>query len=134
MPPKAARFHSLRPGDAAALGLACLLFAASLFAVYGRHNGARLYGAAANIEGEDGKWVYPLDKDAAAAVSGPLGVTTVSVKDGAVSIIESPCKNQTCVMAGAIAGHGQWIACLPNRVLITVENEPDYDPADAGTW
>ena len=68
----------------------------------------------------DGKeYIYPLSEDKIIPVSGPLGETTVEIKDGNVSIIDSPCPNKTCLstkMGGAIC-------CLPNRVLVTVQGE-----------
>lgn len=79
----------------------------------------------------DGKleYVLPVDEEEIVRVRGPHGVTLVEIRNRRVRVIESPCENKLCVRQGWVA-HGV-IACLPNKVLITVGNgrgrgsEPD---------
>ena len=47
----------------------------------------------------------------------------VEIKDGKVSVTEASCKNQVCVRHGAISGPGESIVCLPNRLVVRIENE-----------
>ena len=46
----------------------------------------------------------------------------VEIKDGKVSVTEASCKNQVCVRHGAISGTGESIVCLPNRLVVRIEN------------
>ena len=52
-------------------------------------------------------------------VPGELGPTTFEIKNGRVRITDSPCPNKTCIAQG---WHNP-LVCLPNKVMITVENE-----------
>lgn len=90
--------------------------------------------ARVEIHADDRVWQYPLDSDIEVAVPGPLGDTTVHIHDGLVSIVESPCANQTCVHSPAISRPGQWIACLPNAVMVLIEGNTDEDSPDATSW
>jgi len=86
------------------------------------------------IKGRDGEWVYPLSVDRSVEVSGPLGNTLVVINGGSVRIKDSPCPNKTCVAAGAIERNGQWVACLPNEVLIRVEGGHSDAGVDASVY
>ncbi len=81
------------------------------------------------ISGVDGRWVYPLDQEQTFSIAGPLGETVVRIEEGTVQVLSSPCPEKICVKTGRIGKPGQWIACLPNRVLITIggrdRNQPD---------
>jgi hypothetical protein len=83
---------------------------------------------------ENQRWRFPLDADEQISVSGPLGATVVSLRAGAVRIAASPCENKTCVAAGALSREGQFSACLPNRVMVTVEGRSDGGELDALAW
>ena len=70
------------------------------------------------------EYSYPLSEDRTFSVIGPLGETTIEIKDGSVRIIDSPCPNKTCLNTSL----GRSICCLPNRVLITIsEKDGDID-------
>ena len=93
------------------------------------------------IKGEKARWIYSREGTEIVNVPGPLGDTVVEIKDNRTRILESPCDNQTCVSAGSIRLHGQWIACLPNRVLVSIEgniandgNDEDNITVDAVVW
>ncbi|MGN1442456.1 MAG: NusG domain II-containing protein [Acutalibacteraceae bacterium] len=49
-------------------------------------------------------------------------------KDGA-SFIKSDCKDQLCIKCGKLKNAGDSMACVPNRVVVTVkaEKENNYD-------
>jgi hypothetical protein len=80
--------------------------------------------------------VYSLTEDRVIAVAGPLGDTIVEIRDGAVRFVESPCRDKICIAAGFLNETGQWAACLPNRVFVTVSGDrPDKDDGvDAATF
>lgn len=69
----------------------------------------------------DNKPVYllPLDKDGIVSVDGPLGKTTVEIKDNRVRIQDSPCHNKLCVRQGWIKKGS--LVCLPNRIVVTID-------------
>lgn len=88
------------------------------FAIYGnRGEKPRLV-----IESPAGRWLYDLDTDVTTPIAGPLGDTIVEIRAKKARILSSPCPNQTCVAAHAISRPGEWNACLPNQVIIRVEN------------
>ena len=115
-----------------------ILFTASLFFVYGSRSGT----ATVAVKGESAFYVYPIESASRVSFAGPLGETVVVLEDNGVRIERSPCKNQTCVAMGTIHRRGQWLACLPNAVLVTVEGADGQDAPssdgqskpDAGTW
>jgi hypothetical protein len=79
------------------------------------------YGKVVVIEeGNEEVGTYPLSEDRIVEVAGPLGVTTVVIKDGEVYVSDSPCPNKVCIDMGRISDKGDSIICLPNRVYITV--------------
>jgi hypothetical protein len=73
------------------------------------------------VKGEGGNWIYPIGRTERVEVPGPLGITVVELYGGEARVLSSPCANQSCVAAGAIHKRGQWAACLPNRVFLSVE-------------
>jgi hypothetical protein len=46
----------------------------------------------------------------------------IEIGDGRARVLASPCTNQTCVASGTIHSRGQWIACLPNGIFVSVES------------
>lgn len=84
------------------------------------------------IETPGAQFVYSLDSQDTYSFRGLLGDTKVEIADGAARVVSSPCPNKTCVQQGAISRPGQWIACLPNGVIVYIENT-DYDSAVDGS-
>ena len=50
-----------------------------------------------------------------------LETNVIEIKNGKVDVKESVCKNQICVNHKKISKKGEQIACIPNKILITVE-------------
>lgn len=69
------------------------------------------------------EYEYSLLENKTYEVQGKLGITEIEVNNKRVRIINSPCKNKTCVHQG----WGKNIICLPNDVVITVIKEDDFD-------
>lgn len=46
----------------------------------------------------------------------------IVISAGTVSVTEASCKNQVCVKHGAITSPGESIVCLPNRLVVRIEN------------
>ena len=50
-----------------------------------------------------------------------LKTNLIEIKNGTVEVKEAVCKNQICVNHKKISKKGEQIACIPNKILITVE-------------
>jgi hypothetical protein len=124
------RKFPLKPLDFLVVAAAAVLAGYSAFAVYAspKQNEQVL------IRGSGGSWLFPLDAEETLEVPGPLGTTVVEIRDMRVHVLSSPCSNQTCVAAGHIDSGGQWVACLPNKVLVMIEGNADGQNIDSGTW
>ena len=82
-------------------------------------------GVMVQVESVDGTFVYPLSEDRELAVAGPLGDSLIHIHDGAVYFVDSPCQDKICISVGSLRDVGQWAACLPNRVFVTIVGEAD---------
>lgn len=49
------------------------------------------------------------------------GTNVVHVRPGAIGVIEADCPDKVCVNTGSITGGGIPIACVPHRLMITIE-------------
>ena len=75
------------------------------------------------VTAPSGEWLYSLEEDRILRVAGPIGDTVVAVGPQGVRVVSSPCQNQICVKTGTISSANQWIACLPNRVFVSVSGD-----------
>lgn len=105
--------------DVAAIVLAVGVTAGASVAAYGGRDGTG--AATVVIEAGGERSLYPLCVDREVAATGPLGDELVAIEDGQAFVVSSPCPNQICIAQGRISRPAQWIACLPNRIFITVE-------------
>lgn len=81
--------------------------------------------AAASAEQQ---WIFPLDAQTTLRVPGPLGETVVVIEEGSARVVSSPCTEKICIKTGRISKPGQWIACLPNRVFISIRGRRSEQP------
>ncbi len=66
---------------------------------------------------------YPLNEDRTVVVPAPKqNENVVVISGGKVSVTEASCKNQVCVKHGPISRSGESIVCLPNRLVVRIEN------------
>ena len=70
---------------------------------------------------------YDLSDDNEITIEQNGHTNKVIIKDGKVSMAFSDCKNQICVHQGEISDGNESITCLPNRVMITISGEGNYD-------
>ncbi|GHV83421.1 hypothetical protein AGMMS50212_07610 [Spirochaetia bacterium] len=125
----------MKPLDYGVFLIAAAVIAASAIFIYGADSGTIFV-----VSGADGSWLFPADAEETITIAGPLGDTLVHIGNGAASVIASPCQNQNCLAQGSISGGGAWIACLPNRVMVTVEysgggkTKGEGDDVDGTTW
>jgi hypothetical protein len=120
----------LKPFDIVIAIAAAALVAFTAVSAYGPGGGTER----AIITGRDGEWIYPLSPDREVRVAGPLGDTIVQIRNKTLRIEDSPCPNKTCIAAGSIDGTGQWLACLPNQVIVRIEGRSKDAGVDASVY
>lgn len=70
-------------------------------------------------------YLYNLDTDRDIHLTGAIGDVLIRIEDSRVWIIESSCKNKICLKMKKVDKNGGFIACIPNKVLITVETKDE---------
>lgn len=70
-----------------------------------------------------GDWIYPMDTDISFAVEGETGPVSIKIEKHEAFVVSSTCSNKTCVAAPKLKKHGDWNACLPNKVFLSVEKK-----------
>lgn len=92
----------------------------------------------AEIEASGVQYLMPLSQDGHLDLQGPIGETRVEVLDGEVFISHSDCRDKICIAMGHVSTPSGWLACLPNRVFITVSalNPDDFagSEVDSGAF
>ena len=78
----------------------------------------------------DGEAVYPLNKDGVFSLNG--GTNTLVIENGEAWVSEANCPDKICMGMGKISKNGEFIACLPNQVIIVVEGGEE-SPVDGRT-
>lgn len=78
------------------------------------------------------RFVAGLDSDRTVRLDGPLGETVISIHEGRVCVLDSPCPRKVCMGMGSVSRGGEMVACVPNRLLIRIEGaaasqETGYD-------
>ena len=78
----------------------------------------------------DGKEIgrYPLRKSGTFPLNG--GTNILVVENGEAWVSEADC---LCMGMGKISRNGEFIACLPNRLLVVVEGAAEQSPVDGMT-
>jgi hypothetical protein len=106
----------LKPLDIVAIALSLAAVAAFAVGAYGGGVPAQVV-----IEASGVRYRFPLSAEREERFAGPRGDTIVVMSGGTVRVVDSPCPDKLCVAQGAISRTGQFIACLPNRVSISLE-------------
>ncbi len=103
------------------LDIAAIVLSVAVVAAFSvRAYAARGPGGQVTVESAGGEFVYSLDQDRVERIPGPLGDTVLDIRGGAAWIEDSPCPDKICVAMGRISRPGEWIACLPNHVMVRV--------------
>ena len=74
---------------------------------------------------------YPLKKNGTFPLNG--GSNTLVVENGEAWVSEANCPDKVCMGMGKISRNGEFIACLPNRLLVVVEGAAEDSPVDGMT-
>ncbi len=117
----------LRPGDAVVYAVLILLCAA-LFLLPLLQNGSEPLTAQIVLDGEVTETV---DLSALQAEETRLvrGCTIVLSPTG-VRVAAADCPDRLCVRTGAISRPGEAIACVPNRVVVSLRRADGKEPYD----
>lgn len=86
------------------------------------------------VQTDSGTYLYSLDEDRQVAAEGPLGTTYIEIQDGHAAVVESPCPNKLCIQAGDLHEHGDWSACMPNKVFVDIEGGESTSDVDVTTY
>ena len=115
--------------------LVTVLLVAALALFFGlRSRQARDTGSGARavvtVEGREvGR--YPLSKNGTFPLNG--GTNILVVENGEAWVSEANCPDKVCMGMGKISRNGEFIACLPNRLLVVVEGAAEDSPVDGMT-
>ena len=74
---------------------------------------------------------YPLQKSGTFPLNG--GSNILVVENGEAWVSDADCPDKVCMGMGKISRNGEFIACLPNRLLIVVEGAAEQSPVDGMT-
>lgn len=105
-----------RPMDWVIVILTLLLCIFSITFLSGKEQGTPIL----SVNSLDEEFLYQLDKDQEISVQGKKGLSVIQINQGKARFVDSPCANHTCIASPAISRNGEWAACLPNGVFISV--------------
>ncbi len=108
----------MKPLDYVTVAFAAALVVVISTAVYGGGAGR----TTVHITAPQVEYLFATSIEETVAVNGPLGETVIRIGDGGARVVSSPCDNQICVRTGHVERAGRWIACLPNRVFVSIES------------
>ena len=108
-----------------------LLFGAAyiITAVIRQH---RPIGAYARVS-VDGRVIadYPLSQDIETVIDGYSGGSLkLVIKEGTADVISSTCPDKICVRHSAVSRTGESIICMPNRVVVEIISDGEYQEID----
>jgi len=107
---------SFKPADLLFLALSVILIAMSLIALSGRSEGP----AKAVIKVKDDEYIYPLNQNRELEFKGELDTAHLIIHDNCIEFVESPCRDKICIHMGQARKDGDFLACLPNRIIVTI--------------
>ncbi len=106
-----------KPLDVLILALAVLAVVASFYALKTPKGNTRY----AVITAEKHEYLYPLSVQREVHIPGPLGESVIVIADESARFVDSPCENKICIHSGTLREVGDVAACLPNSVLMHIE-------------
>lgn len=68
------------------------------------------------------RFTAPLDQPRSFDIEGPLGPTHLVIDAQGVRITSSPCPRKICMTMGPARHSGDLLACVPNRILVRIDN------------
>ncbi|MEL3911591.1 NusG domain II-containing protein [Treponema pedis] len=111
-------FKKIKPADILILATALSIIFLYSFFIYSESS-SKPYLC---IKTPKGEWIYSMEETADIYVEGSIGITNIKIENGEAFVAASDCKNKTCISASRLKEPGDWNACLPNRVFLSVES------------
>lgn len=108
---------SFKPADFLFLAASVILIALSLLVLKGNNDPV----AKAVIKVKDAEYIYPLNQSRELEFEGELDKAHLIIHDGCIEFVQSPCRDKVCIHMGQARKEGDFLACLPNRIIVTVE-------------
>lgn len=68
---------------------------------------------------------YPLGQDTQVLIESADGYNNLVIRDGYARVEEASCPDKLCMNHGKINKNGETLVCLPNKVVIEIENGED---------
>lgn len=112
-------FKKVKPLDILILSITLSFVCLASFFIYSKQS-AQLYVV---IKAPTGEWIYSLQENIAIEIEGSIGITKIKIENGEAFVVSSACKNKTCVSAMRLRNYGDWNACLPNKVFLSIEEK-----------
>lgn len=108
-------------------GILVLALAAYLGITY--YQGANTENAVAVVTVDDVEYGrFPLDEDRIERIELSDGSYNIlEIKDGKADVTEASCPDGICVNHRAVSKQNQSIVCLPNKVVVVIENGAEAD-------
>lgn len=69
--------------------------------------------------------VYSIKTNQQISVNGEIGQSVIEIRQGKVRFTDSPCSSKACILSGWHQNSGDHIACLPNKVGISLLSQND---------
>ncbi|MBQ3319478.1 MAG: NusG domain II-containing protein [Spirochaetia bacterium] len=107
---------SIKPADFLFFALSVILIAMSLIALSGNSEGTPM----AVIRVKDTEYIYPLNQPRELEFMGELEKAHLVIHDGCIEFVDSPCRDKICIHMGQARKDGDFLACLPNRIIVTI--------------
>ena len=70
--------------------------------------------------GSNSPVIETLQPDRILRVAGQLGDSIIEISNSRIRFVSSPCISQVCVHRGWLTDAGEFAACLPNRISLTL--------------
>ena len=91
-------------------------------------DGGKTAASTVTISNSDGTILtFSLNEDRFVEIEGRLGRSVIEIACGRVRFVESPCPHHLCMRRGWIHRCGDWIACVPNGILVSISGKTDFD-------
>ena len=116
--------------DLILVGVLLIAAVLALFLLRNRQEKETGSNAVVTVRTADGEAIYPLNKDGVFSLNG--GTNTLVIENGEAWVSEADCPDKICMGMGKISKNGEFIACLPNQVIIVVEGGEE-SPVDGIT-
>ncbi len=117
-----------RKGDMVLIVVILALAAAAYFGIkFYQRMSTKEPVAVVTVDGDEyGR--FPLDQDVKEKIELPDGAYNILVvKDGAADITDASCPDGICVNHRAISRQSETIVCLPNKVVVEIQNGEESD-------